>query len=69
MTMLLGEDARKFIAQARYGRPKRAAVEAVRRGVELARELAECGVIRFRVASCDTHAKRQDRNGLGPEDG
>jgi hypothetical protein len=44
---LTGEDARKFRAQVKFGRPKNTAIEAAKRGVELARELSKNGSIRF----------------------
>lgn len=47
MTVLTGECARKFERQVRYGRPKKAAIAAVRRGVALACELAAHGRIRL----------------------
>jgi hypothetical protein len=34
---LTGEDAKKFKAQVTYGRPKAAAVESAKRGVEMSR--------------------------------
>lgn len=42
---LTEEDARKFAAQVRYGRPKKAAVESVSRGVEAVRAFNATGSI------------------------
>jgi hypothetical protein len=50
MTVLTGADAKKFRNQVRYGRPKRAAVEAAHRGVAMAKELAETGRVQIRLS-------------------
>lgn len=47
---LSGEDAKKFSNQVRYGRPKKEAVAAYRRGQEKAREFSETGVVKFSFA-------------------
>jgi hypothetical protein len=54
MTVLTGECARKFERQMRYGRPKKAAVESARRGVEMARKLALAGVVVVTLSACQT---------------
>ncbi len=46
---LTGRDAEKFVNQIRYGRPKKAASETVKRGSEAAKTLREEGRIRFSV--------------------
>jgi hypothetical protein len=40
---LTGADAKKFQDQVTYGRPKAAAVEAVKRGVKMSRDFKESG--------------------------
>jgi UDP-N-acetylmuramoylalanine-D-glutamate ligase len=40
---LTGEDARKFKRQISHGKPKKAAVETVKRGVALARDFESRG--------------------------
>jgi hypothetical protein len=57
--LLLGDDARKFLRQIRHGRPSRAAKEAVARGLEMARELAENGFVRVSISrDSGSRAKR-----------
>lgn len=46
---LTDEDAKKFKNQVRYGKPKAAAVEGVKRGVALAHEFEKDGKVRFSV--------------------
>jgi len=48
---LTEEDAAKFTRQVRYGRPKAAAVESVKRGIKLARELSENGRVKVTVTT------------------
>lgn len=40
---LTGRDAKKFKAQVTYGRPKLAAVESVRKGIEMSRQFERNG--------------------------
>lgn len=49
MTILVGDDAIRFRNQVRYGRPKRAAVEGVRRGLKMAEEMATTGRVKLRL--------------------
>ena len=46
---LTKSDAKKFRSQVTYGRPKAAAVEAVQRGVELARALQKNGKVTLTI--------------------
>lgn len=46
---LTGEDAKQFKRQVRYGKPKKAAVAAVKRGVALSHQFAKQGKITFVV--------------------
>jgi len=46
---LSGDDAKKFKNQVIYGKPKKAAVESVKRGVALSREFEKNGKIVFNV--------------------
>lgn len=48
---LTDDDARKFEKQVRYGKPKAAAIESVRRGVTAVREYQEKGSVRFTFKS------------------
>ena len=45
--VLTDTDAKKFQAQARYGRPKQAAKANTAKGVELSRELKRTGSIKL----------------------
>jgi hypothetical protein len=47
MAVLTADEARKFLNQFRYGRPSAKAAESVRRGIEMARELAATGCVRL----------------------
>ena len=40
---LTGADAKKFRDQVTYGKPRKAAVESVARGVELSRQMEQSG--------------------------
>ena len=40
---LTGEDAKKFKNQVKYGKPKKAAIESIKRGVVLSRKLEKNG--------------------------
>ena len=46
---LTGEDAKKFRNQVTHGKPKKAAVQSVRRGVALSREFEKHGKVTFVV--------------------
>jgi hypothetical protein len=46
---LTGRDADKFARQVKHGKPKAAAVDSVKRGVELSRSFQENGTVRFTV--------------------
>lgn len=46
---LSGADAEKFNKQVTYGKPKKAAVEAAKRGRELAIKLNEAGFFKMKV--------------------
>lgn len=46
---LTGRDATKFINQVRFGKPKSAAKESVRKGVRLAREFERDGKLSLTV--------------------
>jgi len=46
---LTGADAKKFRNQVTYGRAKPAAKEAVKRGVNLSRDLKESGSVRLKL--------------------
>jgi hypothetical protein len=46
---LTGEDAKKFKRQVSYGKPKKAAVASVKRGVALSREFERRGKVTFVV--------------------
>jgi len=46
---LSGADARKFRAQATYGRPKKEAKLSVARGAAMARELQSSGSIKLKL--------------------
>lgn len=48
--VLTDADAKKFKDQVTYGRPKKAAKDAVVRGVELSRQLREHGSFKLKVA-------------------
>lgn len=49
--VLTEADAKKFKDQVTYGRPKKAAKEAVARGVVLSRQLRERGSFTFKVTT------------------
>jgi hypothetical protein len=57
---LTGEDAKKFKNQVTYGKPKKAAVESVKRGIASSRKLEKHGKVVFvvRVAKAAKGAKR-----------
>lgn len=46
---LTGEDAKKFINQVTYGRPKKEAVESLARGSNMAKEFAKEGKVSLRM--------------------
>ncbi|ESQ84994.1 hypothetical protein ABENE_19450 [Asticcacaulis benevestitus DSM 16100 = ATCC BAA-896] len=46
---LTGSDARKFQDQVTYGRPKSAAIESVKRGVEMAKEYKHTGYVQLKT--------------------
>lgn len=48
---LTGKDAEKFVNQVRYGRPKKAASETVKRGSEAAKTLISTGKLTLTVKS------------------
>lgn len=45
---LTDRDAEKFLRQVRYGRPKAAAVEGVKRGVEMSQAFRDAGFVKIR---------------------
>jgi hypothetical protein len=47
---LTDDDAKKFEQQVRYGRPKDAARDSVKRGVEAVKEYRETGALRFSLS-------------------
>lgn len=46
---LSGEDAKQFLRQVKYGRPKRAAVEAAKEGEKMLKELNKKGHVVVRA--------------------
>jgi hypothetical protein len=46
---LSGGDAKKFTAQVRYGKPRAAAVEGVREGIQLARSMNSEGKVSVKL--------------------
>ena len=46
---LTGDDAKKFVNQITYGRPRREAAAAVARGVEMMESLSRNGKVSFRL--------------------
>jgi len=48
--ILTDRDGDKFLSQVKYGRPKKAAVESVKRGVELSRQfMAANGKLKIKI--------------------
>jgi len=47
--VLTGSDAKKFQAQARHGRPKKAAKASVLKGVKLLRDLKKRGAVKLKL--------------------
>lgn len=47
---LSGDDAKKFLRQVNYGKPKKAAQEAAKRGEEMLKEYNEKGYVVIKAA-------------------
>jgi hypothetical protein len=47
--ILTDADARKFQAQAKYGRPKQAAKDNVAKGIQLSRDLKAAGSVKLKL--------------------
>ena len=54
---LSGEDARKFLNQVRYGRPKQAAKDACAHGLPMVKEFMEKGYSTINLASLKSNRK------------
>jgi len=48
---LTGDDAKKFMNQVRYGRPKQAAIDSAKRGSALLSEMQSTGSVRVTLTA------------------
>lgn len=58
---LTGEDAKKFMNQVKYGRPKQAAIDSAKRGSALLNEMQKTGSVRVTLKAKAVASAVRDR--------